>query len=31
MPAATHIYHNGTILTMDSRASTASWLAVRGD
>lgn len=31
MPAATHIYHNGTILTMDSRASTASCLAVRGD
>lgn len=31
MPAATHIYHNGTILTMDSRASTVSCLAVRGD
>ena len=31
MPAATHIYHNGTILTMDSRASTASCLAVRCD
>ncbi|NLW80911.1 MAG: amidohydrolase [Desulfovibrionales bacterium] len=31
MPKATHIYHNGVILTMDSRASIVTCLAVAND
>ena len=31
MPTATHIYRNGTIVTMDSRASTVEALAVKDD
>ena len=31
MATATHVYRNGTILTMDSRGSRAQALAVRGE
>ena len=31
MQQATHIYRNGTILTMDSRCSIVSCLAVSGE